>query len=790
MLKNYILIALRHARRNKFYLLLNIFGLGLGLACCLTAYVFVAFNNEFDTYFENTDPVYRVQRTLAGERAADGVAELIPLPLATAAVQDISGVEDATRLYGSRELLRYEDEVFSEYIGFVDPNFFELFGFKTLYGETSSFRGTDKIILRDKLAAKLFKEENPVGKTLIIRFKNGKEVALTVSAIINFPENISFFYDSFVSLSQVLAAGESDTDNWNEKIRPSTFLRLSSPEVVPQVSQQLEKYVSVANASDVTYKYESFRIIPFMDASVNEEELKYTYTNRRINPVASKIFGTMALLILLLACFNLTNTTIALAARRIKEMGVRKVMGGLRYQLILQAMTEILLICVLALGAGWLINQYLAPAFTDLWESAYRLEDASLWNTSVALLFLLVLVAVLAGLYPSLYSTRFHPAEILKGNLKLKGSNWFTRLLLCLQFTLSIVFMIGGFVSVKNADYLQGLDMGYDIHQLFSLSSLEPQEAQALLLKVKQHPKVKEVAGIAGSAVGGAGSDIVRVDTTEVDSRVYRVDASFLNTMGMELLQGRNFESERASDFSEAILINQGFADKMGWKNPLDQRIIYKDTARYVIGVVKNIISNLYKDEQLAAVFTQIRPEQYNRLVIRAEKEDLPEIHAFMEGEWKEVVPFKPYTANFEADSAMHYPLREMRNMKKVFFFLAMLGGILATAGIFSLAQINVARRNKEIGIRKVLGASLSRVVNTLNREFVWILSISALLGGVAGYFFNLAFLSNFYAYHVSIGASPSIISGIIIVGIALLTTSLTILKAANMNPAQVLKDE
>jgi ABC-type antimicrobial peptide transport system permease subunit len=790
MFKNYLLIALRNARRNKFYILVNVLGLGLGLACCLSAYVFIAFNIEFDQYFEQTDNIFRVQRTLAGERAADGVAELIPLPLATAAVQHISGVEAATRLYGKRELLRAEDKVFNEYIGFVDPNFFELFGFQTVYGETASFTGTNKIILRDKLASRFFGDENPVGKTLTLRFNNGEEVPLMVGAVVRFPENISFFYDSFVAFPHVLASGDYDADSWSEKIRPSTFLKLSSPELAPEVNKQLAEYVATANASDVTYKYENFSIIPFMDASVNEEDLKSTYTNRRINPIASILFGTMAMLILLLACFNLTNTTIALAARRLREIGIRKVMGGLRYQLILQAMTEILIISGLGLAAGWQITQYLSPAFSDLWDSVYRLEDASLWNTSIALILLLVLVAVLAGLYPAIYSTGFHPAAILKGNLKLKGSNWFTRTLLGLQFTLSIALLVGGIVTVKNADYLQGLDMGYDAQQLLSLSNLEPQEAAILYNEVKQHPKVRGVAAVSGSILWGDGNDVVNVDTSKIDSRIHKIDANYLEVMGMEVLQGRSFNAEQASDYTDAVLINQHFADKMGWTDPIDQRIMYNDTARYVIGVVNNIIGNLYEKEQSPAVFTQVRPDHYSRVVIKAEKEDLTEIHAFMEAKWKEIVPFKPYTANFEADSTMHYPLREMRNMKKVFFFLALLGGILATAGIFSLAQINVARRNKEIGVRKVMGASLGRIIHTLNREFIWILGIAAVAGGGLGYFFNQAFLSGFYAYHVSIGVAPLIISGGIIVGVALLTTSLTIFKAANTNPAHILRDE
>ncbi|MEM9829243.1 MAG: FtsX-like permease family protein [Bacteroidota bacterium] len=591
-------------------------------------------------------------------------------------------------------------------------------------------------------------------------------------------------------LSHYLSSADSDEDDWAEGIRPTTFLKLSSPQAAAEVGSQLEKFVEVANASDVLYKYEDFRIIPFRDSRVNESDLYRTYTNRRVNPIATVIFGTLAFLILLLACFNLTNTSIALAARRLKEIGIRKVMGSLRQQLIVQYLFEIMLIGVLALGVGWLMAQYLSPAFSNLWDFAFTLEDVNLWNMSMALVLLLILMSMIAGLYPAIYSTRFHPATILKGNLKLKGTNWFTRSLLSLQFALSIALLIGGFVAISNTEYLQNLDFGYDIHEVVSLGGLEPQEAQALLVEAQRHPKVKMVSALRGTDIWGNGSKEVQVDTSTFISRLFQIDANYLETIGMDLLNGRGFDADRSSDYSEAVLVNEAFVEKMNWDDPINQRILYQDTARYVIGVVQNIVNDLYENEQRPSFFRQIQPKRYTRVMIKADPNDLAEIDDYLRSRWKEIVPFEPYESSYLTQAAMHYPMREMRNLKKVYFFLAVLGGLLAVAGIFSLAQINVARRNKEIGIRKVLGASVAGIVNTLNREFVWILSVSAVLGGGIGYLYNWAFLENFYVFHIEIGPFPLILSGVIIVGVALLTTSLTIRRTANTNPAQVLRDE
>ena len=792
MLKNYLLIALRNARRNQLYLLINVLGLGLGIACMLTAYTFIAFNLEFDNYFENTENIYRVQRTLVSERASDRVGERVPLPLSATATEGISGVEEATRAMASHELLRDEENVFSERIGFVDPNFFEFFPYQTKFGETNSFSGTDKIILSAALAEKFYRDENPVGQTLTLRFGDGQEVPLTVGAVVAYPENISFIYDAFVPLSHYLAAGEYDLDDWATGIRPNTFLKLSSPQVADEVNSQLKKFVVTVNASDITYKYRDLWTIPFNDPRVNENNLSGgdTYANRRIEPAAVYIFGTLAFLILLLACFNLTNTSIALAARRLKEIGVRQVMGGMRHQLIAQYLLEIMLIGVMAVGAGWVMAQYLSPAFFNLWDSVFMINDVNLWNMSVALVLLVVLVSMLAGLYPAIYSTRFHPAAILKGNLKLKGSNWFTRSLLSIQFALSIALLIGGFVAVGNTEYLENLDVGYDIHEVISFGDLEPQEAQALMVEARQHPKVKMVSALRGSDIWGDGSDEVQVDTSFFASRIFRVDAHYLETTGMTLLAGRNFNADRSSDYSEAVLVNEAFVKEMGWDDPINQRILYKDTARYVIGVVQNIVNNLYDNDQYSAIFRQIPPESYSRVMIKAEPDDLAEVDEYLQRRWKEIVPFEPYASSYLTQAAMYYPMREMRNLKKVYFFLAALGGLLALAGIFSLAQINVARRNKEIGIRKVVGASVASIVNTLNREFIWILAVSTLLGSGIGYLYNQAFLDNFYAFHTEIGLFPLIISSLSIVGTALLITSFTIRQTANTNPSQVLRDD
>ena len=790
MFKNYLLIALRNARRNKFYVIVNVLGLGLGLACCLTAYLMIAYNLEFDAYFEDTEKIYRVQRTLQDKEASSGVAEIIPLPLAASAEGEISGVEEASRVYVSSELLRNEDNVFRESIGFVDTNFFDFFEYQTVFGETGSFERQDKIVLNEELAAKFFGDKNPVGASLTLRFGDGQEVPLTVGAVVRYPLNISFFYDAFIPLPHVIASGDYDKDDWNASLRPSTFLKLSSPDMALQVDRQLSKFVETANASEITYLYEDFSIIPFIDASVNETDLKRTYTNRRINPMAVMIFSLMAFAILLLACFNLTNTSIALAARRLKEIGVRKVMGGMRYQLIFQLLIEILMIGVLAIGAGWLIAQYLVPVFTGMFEIAFSLQDISLWNMSVALMLLLVLIAMIAGLYPAIYSTGFRPATILKGNMKLKNSNWFTRSLLSLQFALSIALLIGGFVSVLNAKYLQKLELGYDVHQLISLDELEPQEAQLLLNEIRENPKIESASALRGSAIWGSNSDMVEVDTSALDTRIYEVSANYIQTVGMKISEGRDFNEQMVSDFSEAVLVNQTFVEEAGWEQAINQRVIYQDTARYVIGVVENIVNGFYENEQQAAIFTQVKPARYNKILLRTDTDALTVLYDEMKATWKELIPFKPYSASYLTETAMYYPLREMRVMKQVYFFLALLGGLLATAGIFSLAQISVARRNKEIGVRKVLGASVKTIVNTVNREFIWILAVAAVLGCSIGYLFSETILSGVYAFHVDIGPWPLVLSGGIIVGIALLTTSITIFRSANTNPVNVLRDE
>ena len=790
MLKNYLLVALRNAKRNKFHIVVNVLGLGLGLACCLTAYLLLAFNLEFDAYFENTSSLYRVQRTLAGDRASDGLAEILPLPLAGAIEQDITGVVASSRVFASSDLLSNEDQdVYEEFIGYVDTNFFELFPFSVVSGELGSFSSQNTVVLSQNLATKLFGQQAAVGNTLTLRLDDGQEIPLQVSAVVSYPKNISFHYDAFVALPQLIKAMDYDEDNWEERLRPSVFLALKDKAAVERVSQSINNYVAVANATDITYPYGSFGIIPFVDNSVNEVELRRSHTNRRINPLAIKIFGTLSLTILLLACFNFTNTSIALASRRLKEIGVRKVMGGMRYQLIFQSLFEVLAIGLLAVAAGWLFAQYLAPAFTSEFDMGYSLQDINLVNMAAALVLLLLLISTVAGIYPALYSTRFHPASILKGSLKLKGSNWLTRTLLTLQFALSIILLIGGFVSVKNSDFLSELDMGFDVKQLISLQDLEPDEVQALMNSVRQYPGVENLSAIRGSAIWGNLSDVVKVDTTTVDSKIFKVDANYFATTGMEVTKGRGFDN-RTSDFTEAVLVNEHFAKQMGWDNPINQRIIYQDTARYVVGVVTDIVGDIYDNDTYPSVFKQVAPEEYSRLLVRAQPEDLTAIFDYLEKEWKRLTPYKPFSAEYLTQTAMGYPLREMRVFKKVFFFLALLGTLLATVGIFSLAQINVARRSKEIGVRKVLGASVNGIISTLSREFVWVLAIALLVGGALGYFFHKALLDNIYAFHAEIGFLPVFFSGLLVVGMAILTTSLTIRRSALSNPAHILRDE
>ena len=793
MIKNYLRIAFRTFKKNKSYFVINAFGLGISLACCIAAYLLLAFNIEFDS-FHDDEKVTRIFRFHAlstdkeGKVNKDSQAPLILPPMAA---NDIAGIERYTRYAFGNGSLRYGDNAFNENFAFADSTFFELFDFPLESGNHRFFKDKNSIFLSSEMAKKYFGNEDPTGKLMVLNSVNESQIDLIVGGVLKkVPINNTFSFQAMVRIENFIDINKIKVDDWSDWRNPSTFMELTTPENAEEVSKQLATYIPARNKARTDVVIDSYLLEPFK-TNYNHGDIRATWVNYRISPEPLIIFTAMAVIILLIACFNLTNTSIAMTAKRLKEVGVRKAIGAARAQIISQFLFETLLTISLSLVVGLLVAQLIVPAFSNMWQLPYGLEDMNGLNLFIALIVLVFVAALIAGLYPALLSSKFKPTLLLKGSVKIRGTNMLTRTLVGMQFALSVIVLIGGVVFIQNTKFQDSIEFGYDKDMVVTLRIQGERDFDILEKALLANPKILEIAVSDGNVGSNNYQTPITIDTGKYNVQAMGVGKNYFETMGLRLSEGRTFQLDNASDQNEGVIVNKAFVEKTGLMDPLDKTVILHDTKRRILGVIENHVDNLYRSKDPEPfIFYPAGKNQYINMLVKAENADLPEIQKYLEKTWKEVFPGRAFESQFQEDLVLKESRNANANLEKIFLFITILGGVLSASGIFALASLNIAKRTKEIGIRKALGASVENVIGLLNLEFIIILGIAGVIGAVAGYHLTNALLKEIYAFHVPVGIVSVVMCSIFIFVIGILTTSATIFKAAKANPVNTLRNE
>lgn len=795
MIKNYFKIAYRNLLKNKSYVIINTMGLGVALACCITAYLLLAFNIEFDS-FHLDEKVSNVFKIHAHIKEKDGrITQRInaPMPMGPSIAEEISGVQKFTRFISNGGLLRYEDKPFAEWLCFADSTFFEMFDFPLISGSTENFKDKYSIFLSKEMAIKYFAKEDPIGKTMVLNFANDKEITVTVGGVVaKVPGNTTFGFNALLRIEHYIDIHGMKTDGWENWQQPSTFVSLGSPGQSAQIDNQLSPYVKLSNEKKQDMVVEKYKLEHFKASSFSQDNLNSSYVNVRVSKLPLIVFTAMATLILLIACFNLTNTSIAMTSKRLKEVGVRKTVGAARSQIVYQFLLETVITIVLSLFAGLLMSQLIVPAFTEMWGIPYGMGDLSGLNLFVALLILVFMASLLAGIYPALFNSKFKPVALLKGTVNVSGTSVLTRALISIQFALSIIMLIAGVVFVQNTKYQEQIKFGYDKDMVITVAVQSEREFNMLKERVSSNPKILKIS-VSDHQVGWSTyTSPVKVDTAEYESRHSGVGKYYFETMGFTIAEGKAFDPENATELNELVMVNKAFLKKAGLeKDPIDKVIEVHSAKRRICGILENHVESVHNSKEPEPyVFYPSQPVAYKMLLVRVEPTDRAQVREYLEKTWKELFPTKPFDSHFQDDILLEGPKKTNSNLQTIFLFLTFLGGLLSACGIFSLASLNVAKRTKEIGIRKALGASANNIVALVNKEFVLILVIAMILGSVGGYYATDWLLSEIYAFHISVGIITVIACAISIFIIGISATSTTIAKAAKANPVNTLRNE
>ncbi|MPR34780.1 ABC transporter permease [Salmonirosea aquatica] len=809
MIRNYLKIAWRNLRKHSFYSFLNIFGLSLGLASCLLITLYVVDELSYDQPYENVDRIYRINADLkfGGPEMRLAVA---PDPMAFTLKKDYPQVEAVARLRenGSYLVRRNEqaENLKEDQVVFADSTFFSVFSIPLVEGNpATALTEPNTLVLSERDAAKYFGAESPLGKTLLL----DNELTYRVTGVMeNLPAN-SHLSDLNMLLSMA-SREESRENSWGSH-NFVTYLRLREGTDALQFEKNfdtlLEKYTapwvkSIMGATmedlEKSGNYLRYSLIPVRDIHLYSDRLAEISVNGNIQYVY--IFSVVALFLLLIACVNFMNLATARSANRAREVGVRKALGSERSSLVAQFLTESLLLGYISLGLALLIAFVAMPFFNDLSGKQMHVpvENGIFWG---ALLLTGGVVGLLAGSYPAFFLSGFKAIRVLKGTLATEGKGGYLRnTLVVFQFVISVMLIIGTMIIYRQLNYIQTKTLGYDKEQVLLIDNAYAlgTQTEAFRQEMLKKPGVENatVSGFMPTPSSRTDNPFYpegqSIQEKSVGMQSWRVDYEYVNTLGIKLLKGRAFSREFPSD-SSAILINEEAARLLGYQDPIGKRIatlINPDASSQrvytIIGVIKNFhYESLRKN---IGALNLVLGKSSGMLALRLTSREAQGTVERAGQLWKQMAPGQPFEYRFMNDD-FDATYRAEARVGSIFITFALLSILIGCLGLFGLAAYTAERRTKEIGVRKVLGASVGNIVTMLSLDFLKLVGVAILVASPIAWYGMDAWLSNF-AYRIDIQWWMFVLAGALAAGIALLTVSFQSIKAALMNPVKSLRSE
>jgi len=799
MFKNYFKTALRNLLRNKVYSGINILGLSIGLACGMLIILYVKDEVSFDRFHTNGDNIFRVAMQYFGadgkEEGKGGITGILQGPRFAAHIPEVKGF---VRLKDATKDMKLGDDIVSQELFEVDSNFFEMFSFPLLSGNPkTALLAPDAVVISEDIARKHFGTTQAVGKTIML--KGAKELfqPYTVTAVAKrSPQNSSIRFEMLLPL-KIAAKDEANADNWFASYL-NTFLLLqpgADPKLVEAKMKKVYetdaaeaikvKTVEYGNMGTVMYKLQLFRSVHL--------STDYTAANGMSDsnhPMYSYILSGIALFMLLIACINFVNLTIARSLKRAKEIGVRKVVGGDRQQLMMQFMGESFLLSATAFILALLLVWASLSSFNELANK--KLALSYLFDTKLVAgyILLFLVTTLLAGFYPSLVLSGYNPVKVLYNRFTLSGKNYLQKGLVVLQFTLASFMILATIMIYSQFNYLVGEKLGYDDSNLVTVRHKNiPYEQTAV---VRDELRRNEAIADVAFKNGGNWWTTAHVNGgTEINFAYETVDESYLPMMIIPVVAGRNFSKNFRADSTTAVLVNEAFVKQAGWKTALDQEVDFwnQDYKKYrVVGVVKDYHYGTLKEKIGPQVFTMKPSHWYGMTYIKIKPGRETAALAHIENTIRHFFPISPYAYKFKDQENRRQYEAEAR-WKQIMLFSAILTIFISCIGLFGLSVLSAERRTKEIGIRKVLGASVTSVVRILSGDFLKLVMISLVLSVPMAWYAGNRWLEN-YAYRISISWWMFVTGALLVSAVALATISFYSFKAAMANPIKSLKAE
>ncbi len=800
MLRNYLTVAIRNLLRHKGYSAINIAGLAVGMACCILIMLFVQYELSYDRYHTNANRIYRmvVERQFPNSTVASAKT---PRSLAQALANDCLEVLHATRLsreHAARVLVRHgAAQFYEDGVVFADPNVFDVFTLPLATGDPqTALQAPFSIVITKMMAQKYFGDADPIGRMLTLRLLgDGDLFDYTVTAVAQgVPSNSHFTFDFLAAYQRhPFTTTDGKERKSFESLDVYTYLTLrpnADPAILEAKFPHLVRTYLGPRAAGNRYRYFLQPLTAIHLHSHLSDELRPTSDITYVS-----LFAAIAFFILILACINFANLATARSAMRAREVGVRKVFGSHRSQLIWQFLAESTLLSLVALVLAVGLVELLLPAFNQLAGKSFEFSYLIPWYILPILIGLALFVGVLAGIYPAFFLSAFRPAVVLKGLSNKAGRSFLRSGLIVFQFAVAIGLMVGTVIILNQMHYISIKKLGFEAEQVLVVEGTEVLKHQpdAFRQAVRGLPGIVEVAHAESMPGRTIEKSMVRPEGTSEGAQLAWMFTGFdyVETLGMKVVDGRSLSRAFPADSMGVLLNEQAVAD-LRLDDPVGRRVVWGNRTYTVVGVVENFHFASLHQAIGPMMLIGPDPEFENRpcqlFAVRLSTDDLPATLAALRTTWSVFVPQQPFTYTFlDADlDALYHAEQTTSTLFSAFAALAI---FIACLGLFGLASFTAEQRTKEIGIRKVLGASVADVVLLLSKDFLKLVALANLIAWPVAYVVAQKWLQNF-AYRIDVGAGVFALAGGLALGIALLTVSAQAVQAALANPVEALRNE
>ena len=798
MIRNYFKTAFRNLRRNKVYSFINIAGLSLGLACAMLIMLYVKDEVSYDRFHNGVGQIYRiVNKNIKPDGSVDGMGVSSGYFQGPKFAAGIPEIKNFVRYQDNIRDIKNGPEIKSQTVFYTDSSFFSAFTFPLLSGNPeTALKEPNAVVISEEMARKQFGTTNAIGKTILIKSEDKFEPHIVTAVSKKCPQNSSIKFDVLMPI-KVSKEDMANNDNWFSFFL-NTFVVLNPGADIKAVEAKMKTAYETDAAAAIKMIEEKFDfkdrtvyfLQPFMDMHLSKQLGAENGLVDSSNPVFSYILSGIAIFILLIACINFINLTVARSVKRAKEIGIRKVVGGERKQLIMQFMGESFILCLIAFVLAVAIVQLTLPVFNSLSNKALSLSylfDIKL----VSGYFLLFLVTgLLAGFYPALVLSKYNPVQTLYSRFALTGKNYLQKSLIILQFSLASFLIIATMTIFFQFNFLTSQKLGYDDSNLVSIDKRQLKRSEAYLFK-DELLKNPNILGVAPKNGGSWGTG-AKVDGDKQLNFAYEtVNEDYLPLLKLQIVQGRNFSADFPSDSTHSVLVNESFVKKAGWKNPIGQEINfwYDNNAKYtVIGVVKDYHYESLVNRIGLQLFTMKPKNDFGKVFIKIKPGSETASLQYIEKTFKKLFPINPYSYKFQSQENLKRYEAESK-WKQIMLFSAILTIFISCIGLFGLSVLAAEKRTKEVGIRKVLGASVRSVVTILSKDFLKLVIISLLVAIPLSWLASNKWLEN-YPYRITLSWWMFASAGILVVLIAMATVSFQAIRAAVANPVKSLRTE